>query len=51
MVVTFPSLEFVFAAPSFLTPSVLFWEADLYELYHPDYLAPELLWGFTNGKY
>lgn len=51
MVVIFPSFDITFAVSFCLTLSVLFWEADLYEVHHPDYLAPGLLLGFTNGKY
>lgn len=49
--VTFPSLDTFYAgysvcsASSQPTPSALFWEADLYELHYPDYLAPGLLEG------
>lgn len=32
------------------TPSALFWEADLYGLHHPDYLASGLLFEFCQWK-
>lgn len=31
-------------------PTALLWEADLYELHHPNYLTPRLLFGFCQWK-
>lgn len=53
--VTFPSLDPLYAGYSVCcvsshpTPSALL-EADLYELHHPDYLTPRLLFGFCQWK-